>query len=177
MRLDLEQKQAQEEEAAQRRQLNLSLRDNLETCAQQGFTGFPYRDSIYGYQSYEATNSAAFSYSYSGYMPTYEHTDVQEFVSSGLELHQTTYQSFPSHAPFSQVDDNHYENNETKLESFSELLQGRYSETESTVLSGSEEIVVTDTESQEKSCPSSEDCQSENFGEIIKKTMVESVSA
>lgn len=174
MRLDLEQKQAQEEEAAQRRQLNLSL----ETCAQQSnFSSFPYRDSIYGYQTYETSNSAAFNYNYSAYMPTYEHTDVQEFVSSGLELQQPTYQSFPSHAPFSQVEDNHYESSETKLESFSELLQGRYTETESTVLSGSEEIVVTDTESQEKSCPSSEDCQSENFGEIIKKTMVESVSA
>lgn len=173
MRLDLEQKQAQEEEAAQRRQLNLSH----EACAQQSnFSSFPYRDSIYGYQSYETTNSAAFSYNYSGYMPTYEQTDMQEFVSPSLEFQQTPYQSFPAHVPFSQVESNHYQNNETKLESFSEMLQGSYADTETNVLSSSEDIVLTDSESQEKPSLSSEDCQSENFGEIIKKTMVESVN-
>ncbi|XP_046677366.1 uncharacterized protein LOC124365431 [Homalodisca vitripennis] len=168
MRLDLEKKQAQEEEeAAQRRQVNLSLRDSAEACAHSGnFPEFPYRDSLYSYDGYDSQNST-FSYGYSGYMPTYEHTDVSDFVSPGLEFQHSSYQSFSS-----SVDNNHYTNNETKLESFSELLQGRYTDGDPELPNATE----SNSRSQEKPSQSTDECQSENFGEIIKKTMVESVT-
>uniref|UniRef100_A0A1B6F830 Cysteine/serine-rich nuclear protein N-terminal domain-containing protein n=1 Tax=Cuerna arida TaxID=1464854 RepID=A0A1B6F830_9HEMI len=173
MRLDLEKKQAQEEEeAAQRRQVNLSLRDSAESCAHSGnFPEFPYRDSLYSYDGYDSQNST-FSYGYSGYMPTYEHTDVSDFVSPGLEFQQSSYQSFSSTANFPSVDNNHYTNNETKLESFSELLQGRYTDGDAELPSAAE----SHSRSQEKPCQTTDECQNENFGEIIKKTMVESVT-
>uniref|UniRef100_A0A1B6KXP7 Cysteine/serine-rich nuclear protein N-terminal domain-containing protein n=1 Tax=Graphocephala atropunctata TaxID=36148 RepID=A0A1B6KXP7_9HEMI len=162
MRLDLEKKQAQEEEeAAQRRQ----VRESAESCAHSGsFPEFPYREGLYSYEGYDSQNPT-FSYGYSGYMPTYEHTDVTDFVSPGLEFQQSSYQPFATTANFPAVDNTQYTNNETKLESFSELLQARYTD------GGDNGDTELDSRSQ-----GTDEGQSENFGEIIKKTMVESAT-
>lgn len=180
MRLELEKKQAQEEEAARRLDINLSSGVEVESCVHAGnFTNFHYREDLYGYQPYEPPPaSSSFSYNYSGhYTPTYDQPDTSDLVPPGLEFQHPpgSYESFTNAIGFSQMEPNRYPIAETKLESFSELLQGRYSEPEPSLLEG-EDTMATESESQEKAT-SSEECEAENFGEIIKKTMVESVTA
>lgn len=69
-----------------------------------------------------------------------------------------------------------------KLEPFSELLSGRYSYYDSAVETTPVDVVYEKTEDKatENTAPevehNIEDCD-ENFGEIIKKSMVETVSA
>lgn len=180
MRLELEKKQAQEEEAARRLDLNLSSGVEIESCVHGGsFTNFHYRDDLYGYQPYEPPPAnSGFSYNYAGqYTPAYDQPDTSDLVPPGLEFQHSSgsYESFTNAIGFSHMEPNRYPSTETKLESFSELLQGRYSEPEPSLLEG-EDTMVTESESQEKAI-SSEECEAENFGEIIKKTMVESVTA
>lgn len=173
MRLDLEKKQQQEEEERQRvRDVDCNLASN--------FTNFQYRNSIYGYEGYGSASTSAYGYGYGGYhqMPSYEQTDITEFVSPGLEFQHSTYQSFTPTGTFSQPENNH---TDVKLESFSELLQGRYTEPEvdSTILPEVSPDITNARQSASEDKPSqnTEEAQAENFGEIIKKTMVESVTA
>lgn len=105
--------------------------------------------------------------------------------SSSLDFQ--SYQPFtPAAINFPQAA-NSYSAPEVKLESFSELLEGRYTETAAESSNRTQEPVVAEVRtdpvkaetetSQEKSHQASGDVKSENFGEIIKKTMVESVTA
>jgi len=170
MRLDLEKKQQQEEEERRR------VRDSTDCNLSANFTNFQYRNSIYGYEGYGSASTSAYGYGYGGYhqMQSYEQSDITDFVSPGLEFQHSSYQSFTPTVTFPQPES--HGNNEGKLESFSELLQGRYPETEvatSMLPENSESVNL----SQEKSSQNTDESQGENFGEIIKKTMVESVTA
>lgn len=171
MRLDLEKKQAQEEEEAAQRQLNLSFR-NSESC----LASFSYPDSLYSYQTYDLPNTSSLSYGYNGYMPTYEQMDTMDFLPTGLEFQAPSYQSFVPPISFTQVENDNYVNGETKLESFSEMLEGQYSETENAVLPNND-VATTSGSTNEKSSQNKEDSQSENLGDIIKKSLVNSVTA
>lgn len=167
MRLDLEKKQAQEEEEAAQRQLNLSFR-NSESCV----ASFSYPDSLYSYQTYDLPNTSSLSYGYNGYMPTYEQMDAMDFIPNGLEFQPSSYQPFVSPISFTQVENDNYLNTETKLESFSEMLEGQYSETENAVLQNNDLATTSGSTNENK-----EGSQSENLGEIIKKSLVNSVTA
>ncbi|XP_075212512.1 AXIN1 up-regulated 1 [Lycorma delicatula] len=186
MRIELEKKQSQEEEAARRLDVNTgTANQEVDSCVHSGnFSNFHYRDDLYsGYGNYDNTNGGGFSYSYSNhYTPTvaYEQQDPPDLVPPGLEFqHQApSYDTFSSPMSFPPLDQtSRYPTSETKLESFSELLQGRYPE--SSLLEG-EDTLGTEGESQShegKHETSTDECEVENFGEIIKKTMVESVTA
>lgn len=167
MRLDLEKKQAQEEEEAAQRQLNLSFR-NSESCV----ASFSYPDSLYSYQTYDLPNTSSLSYGYNGYMPTYEQMDAMDFLPNGLEFQPSSYQPFVSPISFTQVENDNYLNTGTKLESFSEMLEGQYSETENAVLQNNDLATTSGSTNENK-----EVSQSENLGEIIKKSLVNSVTA
>lgn len=171
MRLDLEKKQAQEEEEAAQRQLNLSFR-NSESC----LASFSYPDSLYSYQTYDLPNTSSLSYGYNGYMPTYEQMDAMDFLPTGLEFQAPSYQSFVPPISFTQVENDNYVNSETKLESFSEMLEGQYSETENAVLPNND-VATTSGSTNEKSSQNKEGSQSENLSDIIKKSLVNSVTA
>lgn len=186
MRIELEKKQSQEEEAARRLDVNSSATggQEVDSCVHSGnFSNFHYRDDLYGAYGYDNPNSGAFNYNYSNhYTPTttYEQQDPSDLVPPGLEFqHQApSYDTFSSPMSFPSLDQTpRYPSGETKLESFSELLQGRYAET--SLLDG-EDTLGTEGESQShegKHETSTDECEVENFGEIIKKTMVESVTA
>lgn len=182
MRLELEKKQAQEEEeTAQRLDVNLGTGVEVESCVHNGsFTNFHYRDDLYGYQPYEAPSSSnGFSYGYTGhYTPTYDQSNVTDSVPPTIEFQNpsTTYDPFTNPVGFSQLDPTRFSSTDNRLESFSELLQGRYNDPDPSLLEG-EDTIGTESESQEKPETITGDCEAENFGEIIKKTMVESVTA
>lgn len=117
------------------------------------------------------------------------HSETTDFSSS---LGFQSYQPFTPAAinfPQAALPGNSYSTPEVKLESFSELLESRYGEVSAESTTRSQEQVATKAEastdlvkvetetSQDKPLQAADDVQSENFGEIIKKTMVESVTA
>ncbi|CAH0382542.1 unnamed protein product [Bemisia tabaci] len=203
MRLELEKKQAQEEEAVKRFDLNAVAESQssgqlevatdgtmaaadlsrVDGCAGSGVeTCFPsyYQEELQSYyhQPFDVNlTSTNFSYSYGHYGSTYGQAD-NELPPLEFHPHPITYDQFPSSTSllYSQPSSNEQlcfaSNSETKLESFSELLQSRFLEPN---VATTNEVHV-DANSQGENNPNTlEEC--ENFGEIIKKTMVESASA
>lgn len=211
MRLELEKKQTQEEEAVRRfdlssgaesrsnAQLELNAGEVVPQAGESRIDGCPpssgseveacfsnyYQADLQNYyhQPFDVNlQPSNFSYAYGHYGPTYCQTE-NELPSLEFHAQPINYDQFP---PSSSLIYNQHSteeplcfpsNSESKLESFSELLQGRF--IEPSICPESMTDAHLDTSSQEEEKPSSclEECETENFGEIIKKTMVESASA
>ncbi|XP_014259397.1 uncharacterized protein LOC106672456 [Cimex lectularius] len=153
MRLEMEKKREEEVSI-----LALPLSDDN----QSNFQNFPYRDDLYSF-SFDQGQSTNFNYTYNNYSSQYN-TDM----SSNIDFHHQPYDNF--HQSFTTE---HRYPEDNKLESFSELLQGRYSENVlDSLTSLPEDLPSTSNKSIVQ-----DDCEAENFGEIIKKTMVESATA
>ncbi|BES88586.1 cysteine-serine-rich nuclear protein [Nesidiocoris tenuis] len=183
MRLEMEKKREHEEEIATRRgaasynetpaasvhhqQQHHHHQQLHDPAAATSGYGPPYdMTSYYHYESPANGSTSSFStYQYNSYaqQPQYT-TELPEFHNSGAPTYETFQPPFVSETRC-------YE--EPKLESFSDLLQGRYSD------SALEPLVLQDhsVPSVAKDPNHQQEEESENFGEIIKKTMVESASA
>ncbi|KAF6215065.1 hypothetical protein GE061_009814 [Apolygus lucorum] len=156
MRLEMEKKREQEEEAAARR-------DGLDNHPHPPGPSYSYDMTYYQYEGSTANGStSSFSgYQYNTYSQTQYPPDLTEFHNPGggpYEGFQTQFATEPR--CYSE---------EPKIESFSDLLQGRYPESSLEPMGLTEHSVKP---------PNPEDeVETENFGEIIKKTMVESATA
>ncbi|RZF32147.1 hypothetical protein LSTR_LSTR004010 [Laodelphax striatellus] len=199
MRLELEKKQNQEEEVARRLEISHESGHEVDSsCVHNGgFTNFHYHDDLYGgYTNYDNPASAVAASSADGFGGGYSYTshyqspvpppplgyDSAELVTPGLESYTESHQSASYETPFSApamsfppIDQSRYPPAaaDNKLESFTDLLQGRYADASSLL-----DADVTHSQSQPAVDDKAPDqCEVENFGEIIKKTMVESVTA
>lgn len=171
MRLEIKKREAQEEEHCNTLAMSSPLLSN-----------FPYHDSrhiqpsYYQQQHYEHNLN---DYNYHSFLPVYDNHPITPDNSTLTSYQQNNshttyepYQSFPSaFAPLSQDKLRGPSLLDNKIESFTDLLQPFSShDIQSTDSLGIPNIPST----SEKDCFSLE---SENLGEIIKNTMVESANS